>query len=256
MNDIPRTQQPFVPFRTLWKTDDPQWMAQRKEEWRQLAATVYKDASAKERKWVGRFFLTGKEVGPTEMGMAIEPLLRVFYTPFTTAEQARDLYLSVDSPSARKGLLSDLFRQFCHYCREMPWYNQKVLAIIDGFFGREYRLIQEPFRGRDDRMVTVSPNPSYFCETYTFEAIRLLKGERECSHLLELFGYFLTALPFAEDQSYRANTYIDEMFTEAEAVLAEQAGRSELAHQLAQRLQQQESEIREKWAIHQQAEQV
>ena len=45
------------------------------------------------------------------------------------------------------------------------------------------------------------------------------------------------------------------MFTEAEAVLAEQAGRSEAAQQLAQRLEQQESEIRDKWAIHEQTQQ-
>ena len=162
MNDIPRSQQPFVPFRTLWKTDDPQWMAKRKGEWRQLAATVYKDASAKERKWVGRFFLTGEEVGPTEMGVAIEPLIRVLYTPFTTPEQARDLYLAIESPNTRKELLGSLYGRFCHYCREMSWYNQKVVAITDGFFGSEYRLIQEPFRGRGDRMVTVSPDPACF----------------------------------------------------------------------------------------------
>ncbi len=64
----------------------------------------------------------------------------------------------------------------------------------------------------------------------------VLKGQRECGHLLELFDYFLTALPFAEEQSYRANTYIDEMLAEAESVLADQTGRSEVARQLAQRM--------------------
>lgn len=256
MNDIPRNQQPFVPFRTLWKTDDPQWMAQRKEEWRQLAATVYKDASAKERKWVGRFFLTGEEVGPRETGMAISPRLRIFYTPFETADQVRELYHSFERPSIRKEFNSSLFFAiFCEFCAEMPWYQTKVVAMIDGFFGREYRLIQEPFKQGGDRMITVSPDPASFCSAYTSSALKLLKGDRECGHLLDLFDYFLSALPFAEEQSYRVNTYIDEMFTETEAVLAEQTGRSETAQQLAQRLQQHETEIREKWAIHEHAEQ-
>ena len=85
----------------LWKTDDPEWVEQRENEWRLLLEDGICDGCrAKTKKAWQAFYIYGEEP-PIDTSMSQRE--RYFMTPFTTVDEAQEVYSLITHPTDRHG---------------------------------------------------------------------------------------------------------------------------------------------------------
>jgi hypothetical protein len=241
----------FKKFRAWWKLDDPEWVKQRKEEWRHMRSTSMKNWSAKELKYTGKFYLTGEEPPPvTQGGGRIYSEMRLTLTPFTTVEEARELYFTITARERDKNKINTFLGNILKHGNGFSWVRPKIKACAEVMFGHEYRKIEEPESETNAHLVQTSPDPTEFSSSFCNSALLVLNKNREYYDCIVLVDYFVSALAYADWPAQRSNIKIDKLFQAIDTVLADPENHSDLANELAGKLKAKESQILENWSLH------
>ncbi|MCG8432410.1 MAG: hypothetical protein MJA83_00085 [Gammaproteobacteria bacterium] len=195
----------------LWRVDDPEWLKERKEQWRYLARHGFSDCGAAENKKYARYFVQG------EKDAYISHSILYLLTPFDSPAMAKTVFDSeLFSADDRGNLLVD----FCSACMEwgagMPWARRHVQWFIEGVLGKEYKVIEEQEYGRIN---TISPDPALWCNSYIVAAEEVLKGEIDYNGSLDCIDYFMSALPHANDTFHLKRRRMEELLELVDAVI-------------------------------------
>lgn len=178
---------PDDPLLTLWKTDDKEWMKQRRLEWKILEESVFMEASKREIADNKRFFLKGEK----KKGYLGSWSLYLF-TPFTDANQAKIAFFSaLYGPHERERILSQFLHAGMLWGCEMPWIRQSMKAFSEGVLGKEFR---NPHCIDFDGKKVRPGGPEAFCLYTVKHASRVMKGQLPYHGYLECFDYFLSAM--------------------------------------------------------------
>jgi hypothetical protein len=246
-SDVPRGRRRYESLRHLWKTDEPDWLAQRKAEWRLLVEDGFCDGcDAKTLKAWQAFYLSGEE---PPVGAVFSSVSRVIMTPFTTPEEAKALVELITHPEDRSRVLSGYMEMACSRAQRMSWLRERIGWFIDGVLGRSYQRF-EMEQGR--RIHVVSPEPTSFCWSFTANAIKLFSGELHYSFTVDTVPFFLSVLPLADNPKIRKRVKLAKMLEEAARVLEEDQPQG-YALELARQLKQHEDEILRSWKLHEES---
>ena len=142
---------PLQGFSHLWKTDDEQWVAQRKAQWEYIVAHNFdpKDSETYKR-LCGKYFIYGEK---DEQHLN----LLYFLTPIDSAATAKQLYDSeLFVATEKKQLMVDYILMAMKFGAQMPWLKQNIRYFVEGVIGNEYKKL-EMKSGR--RMKVISPAP-------------------------------------------------------------------------------------------------
>ena len=99
-------------FKHWWRTDDPEWVAQRKREWKIIKANAYSEEEAERVKRYAHFYVYGDVLPRIYMGARLDGGVydcdRLFMTPYETADQLKQLFESFSFNEKRSVLLDFL----------------------------------------------------------------------------------------------------------------------------------------------------
>jgi|AntRauTorcE11898_2_1112593.scaffolds.fasta_scaffold32034_2 hypothetical protein len=177
---------PNDPVLTLWKTDDKEWMKQRRHEWKIMEDSAFSEASKREIADNKRFFLKGEKKG------YLGDWSLYLFTPFINADEAKlAFFSSIFGKDGRERILSDFTNAGTMWGIDMPWIRQSMKAFSEGVLGDVY---QEPhcvdFEGK-----RICPSePEWFCMLAVTNVIEVINGEKVYHGFLECFDYFFSAM--------------------------------------------------------------
>lgn len=245
----------------LWKTDDPEWVEQRENEWRMLVEDNICDGyTAKKIKALQALYVHAEEP-PSGQRLSPDTTLRFFMTPFTTVEEAQEVYALVTThPTDKHGILTSFMGLACRYGQRMPWLRERILLFIEGVRGKEYKLMEMPY-GKGTEVI--SPEPTSFCVGYPLQTIKYFTRGAAYDSAVDDIPYLISALPHADDANMRRQMFkrrggemkLEIMFDEASRVLDEKDEGRPLAKQLANDLLEQRDEIFRLWKLHEHLDQ-
>ena len=184
----------------LWKTDDPEWVQQRKDEWKVLRSTIYSDESREDQKECAKYYVFGERNFRVYIpGSNIYEL-----TPHATPEEAKEVFYCglIDYMNKKRilsfgnalGLYSTLVG--------IPWAKVYGKNILRGILGSSYRKIE--VSDRNSKVVRiVSPDPTRGVLQYLHSASRFLESEREYDPVIDYYEYFLSLFSYADDLEAR-----------------------------------------------------
>lgn len=241
-------------FAYLWKTEDADWMAQRKVEWRQLAKDVYGGCPAMEKKIYAEYFVKGTNLRgenpllPDRLAY-IPPVTRFFLTPFDSSKSMR-LFFDEPLNSARdkSQIMSKYAWALSDEVRDFPWFATCLHYFSQEIIGSEYKLLSVG----DDQAGSgsiYSPNPTTWCSSYHHRAKDSLSGrgefERAC---IELLDYFVSALKFVnkEEKVSMSAKKLVSLIDAADKALSSGSLEGDKL-ELAQLLKKREDEMRSNW---------
>lgn len=230
------------PFKHLWKVDDKAWVKQRRSEAKYIEEHGFPDGtSKKDKKDFTKFYVKG------EKEAYISSCELYFCVPVTSPEESLQLFNSdLFGPSERGDILTSYLREATDLGNGFTWLRQHVVYFVDGVLGHEYRYIEES-GGRV--LHVISPTPGFWCDTYMLGAIWVLSGEREYHACVDAVDYFVSALAYSDDVSYRHPKKFNKMMALVDKVLANENA-SEIAREFAETLKLREKEILTNWALH------
>jgi hypothetical protein len=200
---------PNDPALTLWKTDDKEWMKQRRLEWKIMEESRLQKLSKRDIADYKRFFLKGDK----KKGFLGDWSLYLF-TPFTDANEAKlAFFSSIFGKSGRERILSQFLHAGMMWGRDMPWIRQSMKAFSEGVLGNEY---QEPHCVDFDGKKVRPGEPETFCMYATMYSTDVMAGKLVYHGYLECFEYFLSAMRVCEDKPDRlSSTHIPELIEES-----------------------------------------
>lgn len=223
----------------LWKCDDPEWMAQREADWVMLERTSYGDYPKAEKRTIEEYFKYGrlKERLP---GWSL-----VFLTPYnSTKSLVRFFNSKLLDAHDRRLVLSGYAFGFDQF-ESCYWYKSHLNLIVEEFLGGYCEIVESAGNNHVD---VISPSPSKWCRLFVSKSIESLQEERCWMPFYSCVNYFVTALPYAEDNKQRKQIVLDKLF----CVLEEKLASTQLSGQLlcfAQELQGCEEMVREAWRV-------
>lgn len=155
-----RTCAAYGKFQSLWKTDDPEWLAQRKAAWRHK---VEQEGSVPLTKFLGEFYVYGKEPATyiesdtgelTTIGFRFSH--RIAFTPFENAEQLIDFWrTTVDyAKGAARHAHSDAL--LSGWLDHLPERNEKVRLLVETLFTPDYFMNTVEIAS-EEKLTTISP---------------------------------------------------------------------------------------------------
>lgn len=222
-------------FAYLWKTDDDTWLNERKEQWRYLEKHGFSEYSVGENKEYSQYFIYGVKK------KYIDPITLYFLTPFTSADLARRIFESdLFEHGERNRILSDYIYVSVNYGLGVSWFRQHIQWFIEGALGNVYQVVQEKTSG--GRLKTISPEPESWCNTYIFNAKRVLSNEVEYSGCVDAIEYFVSMLKYITNESLRAKNKIEGLISLVDEVLSK-SDNAPIVQEFAQNLKKYESEI-------------
>ncbi len=224
----------------LWKLDDPAWVEQRERDWQLILDVGVSKFPKIEIKELESYFKYGKK----EEYIPVTSFF--FLTPYSSIESVRQLFYSslLDEESRRSILQSYIYiyaeREIC------PWYEAHMSYAIAGLLGGAYQVIKEQTTPR--RRLLISPSPTVWCNDFVLYAINSLTENAEWKPIYDCVNYFVTALPYATNESQRKYIeYLDLMKLVEESL--EEASLTGRALDFAKELKSREADIKEAWGI-------
>lgn len=169
-------------FKHWWKTDDPEWVAQRKREWKIIKANAYKEEEAQRVKRYAHFYVYGEVLPRIYMGARLDGVIdssaRLFMTPYERAGQLRELFDSFSFNEKRSVLLDFLMVSGSLY-QGLPVEvaRHDIKLFIQEVQGNHFA----PWHLLDDfgRPETVGiKKPDFHAEVYVGECLSWLGGRR------------------------------------------------------------------------------
>jgi hypothetical protein len=251
----------FQAIKYLWKTDDPDWLEQRENEWRMLVEDGYcADLSVKETKQWQDFYISGGEPADGKDAFT-DSISGFFMMPFTTVDEVQAAYNIDRHPHSRQRILCGYMSYACQWGQRMPWLRERIKLFIDGVFGQEYKVI-EAKDSRGDSQV-ISPDPTSFSTYFPIQVMKYFKRGQAYDDAVDRIPYLLSVLPHAVNPELRKQMWhrrkkrmeLDMMFEEAERVLADEAEQRPLAKQLAKDLLELKDEIWTLWKLNEHLDQ-
>lgn len=178
---------PLDEFLYLWKSDDKEWMKERKRHWKILKEENFKDFTQRELSLYRKYFLHGLKEG------WIDPIILFMLTPIDSAATAKMFFDSgIIFGDDKRRLMSEFVLDSPKWSHSMPWQRIQMMYFVEGILGKEYVIIKE-------NNATLSPEPSRWCAVYSSMLLKYLKGEYNYHGCVDSFSYFLSALGFASD---------------------------------------------------------
>ncbi len=228
------------PFRHLWRVDDKEWLAERKEQWLELEEKS-EDETKKHKKSLERYFVYGEK-----LEYISEPLVYLF-TPYDSPETAKTLFESdlFRHHQERANLLMRYINSASKWGEGMPWLRQHIQNYVEGVLGKEYRVIEQD-SGR--RPQAISPEPTFWCKQFIHNSVKILQGKKQYHGCVECVDYFVSALAHAANPKTRQRCKLTEMMQQVDEVLA-QSDASLLAREFAENLKAHEQQIMSNWAL-------
>lgn len=195
---------PFQQFQHWWKTDDPEWVTQRKEEWKilKVSAEQFSSWSAKEIKAFAQFYVYGEEPEYTPDGKSVllDRLTRFLLTPFQTIEDVQLLFseiLKISTTDELEAVIAYVPSSLAGFYIQKPEFAQiKVQAFEKGVFGGEYKQFPVSVGGREK---LVGLDADYFVSRYikmTYKKIR--KNEEIYNYQLDLVPLFISSIQYVK----------------------------------------------------------
>ena len=177
---------PTDPVFSLWKTEDKDWLKQRRSEWELLAVDAFGEASKRDLALFKKFYLRGVKE------KYIPAYTVYFLSPFVTPEEARFVFYSnLFGSSERERILKSYIFSVMPMAHSMPWRKDCVRSFCQGVLGKEYNVIHSiDMSGVELR----APDAGFFCQRYCSYSIRLMRDRSGYHGCLECFDYFLSAL--------------------------------------------------------------
>ncbi|MDQ7986256.1 hypothetical protein QYS36_15050 [Pseudomonas sp. G34] len=134
-SDFSRSESPFKRFKKLWRTDDPEWIIERKEQWRLLKKEMQFTAS--QQKTFSQFFVYGEALPAIDSGVTLNSSGlsggdRLFMTPYSTAEEVSDLFHEF-SQGQQLQVLTEFLRK-ARNISALPDRHEKVRLFIEGVY--------------------------------------------------------------------------------------------------------------------------
>lgn len=157
----------------LWRLGDKQWVENRKSIWERIIDREKKeDSDFVKSYWeeAGRFFLRAK---PRKNDNELYVYRRMAYTPFTSVDQIRELYMK-EHVSLRRSLHEQLLTCACRAYRSVPEEFHRVQLIAEALYCKDYVAKKEPM-GHAKKPEFSVYHPRDFIISYTSEAINYLK---------------------------------------------------------------------------------
>lgn len=156
-----RTCAAYGKFQSLWKTDDPEWLAQRKAAWRHK---VEQEGSVPLTKFLGEYYVYGKEPATyiesdtgelSTIGFRFSH--RIAYTPFENAEQLIDFWrTTVDYAKGAAERAHAYVRYAAGWLEHLPERDEKVRFLIEILFTPDYFMNTVEIAG-EEKLITISP---------------------------------------------------------------------------------------------------
>lgn len=202
---------PSDPVLTLWKTDDKEWMKQRRLEWKIIEESVFSGASKREIADNKRFFFKGEKKG------YLGDWSLFLFTPFTDANEAKlAFFSSIFGRGCREQILVNFIKNGMLWGGGMPWIRRSMKAFSEGVLGSEHKNPHcLDFSGRKIRPC----EPEWFCMYSTMYSIDVMSGELEYHGYLECFDYFFSAMKYGTKAKWLSMTPILDLISESERYL-------------------------------------
>ena len=193
----------------LWKTDDPEWVQQRKKEWRILQSSSYGDDSREDVKMYARYYVYGE----LDYGRYISGTYKYIFAPHTTPAEVKDVLFSglIDYQS-QSGILS-LSHILSIYFKliNIPWARRYIQNLMEGALGPEYHVI-EVIDGCSNKMRIASREPTYQVLLYLNAAIEFLEEGDSYDPVIDCYRYFMSSLIHSDNFEHRARIQDSEKF--------------------------------------------
>lgn len=192
-------------FKHWWKTDDPEWIAQRKREWKIIKANAYKEVEAERIKRYAHFYVYGDVLPRIYMGARLEGRIyscdRLFMTPYETVDQLNQLFESFSFNDKQKILLEFLIKAETLYAGlppEMVRHNVRLfIQEVQGDHFAPWHLLDD--WGKPE--VVVEKAIGRRARQYADLCLHWLKGglEGEYFYVVDAVNYFMGALFACEE---------------------------------------------------------
>lgn len=239
-------------FSSLWKTDDPAWIKERKQQWRTLARGCLSKLSAREKKQYAEYFVTGKtpqEPNPLSglpEDVYINETRRFFLTPFDSAEVMNEFFWSQGYTfKDRFDILGGYPWKLLRLAEEgeVPWLREHIEYFARGLLGDEYRLL----KAEGGRERVYSPDPSFWCVQYVIFVERALKGGADPAFTcMQFLDYFVSSLKYVNKEKITRFDSLGYVFEKVDGALAA-GGESNEVVSLCKELKAREAEARTNW---------
>lgn len=208
----------FSHYLPLWKVDDKEWVAQRKQTWNAIAdREKQEDQFFVKTEWEnrGRFFQRGK---PRINDAVLYPDERIRLTPFDSVDQILEFYRA-EHVSHRGRLHENALRMTSYRLRACPAEFHRVELIAKALYNPKWVGCKEPM-GIYDRHDYVVTCPRDAVRCYVIDARRHIRYSesssreevyrrskkrftgQERSYVEITIDYFLSSLAIALDDSY------------------------------------------------------
>lgn len=241
-------------FAYLWKMDDSDWVAQRKQEWRTLAKGAFSDCSAKEVKKYGQYYVAGVNVRgensllPDRLAY-ITPVVRFFLTPFDSGVSMKGFFNNQSYGLEEKAEILSSYPWYLSDKGEgLPWVFPDLQFFSENLLGHEYKLF-EGYKSGGVRKAVYSPNPTSWCGHYHHRAKDSIRGKRDSEKAcIEMIDYFVSALKYVkrEGKVSMDSRHLESLIDEVNRALSFSSLEGDKL-QLAQLLKKREGEIRSNW---------
>lgn len=183
-------------FNYLWHLDDPEWIKQRKVEWKLIKkneATGCEDAT--EIKYVGRFYVFGEDV-PERMRKPDRVIRfncgqRFAFTPFRTIEQVQEAWDGYQSHTAYDHCQ---ILYAAGYLWPLEGAKERVKLLCDALYNDQYFLVINP-----NNKTRKTINPRGFVRSYC-RAARLYISRKQDMRLYVVYtvDYYLKCVKHEE----------------------------------------------------------
>lgn len=191
-------------FKHWWKTNDPEWVAQRKREWKIIKANAYKEEEAQRVKRYAHFYVYGEIIPSFFMGVRVESSVyandMLFMVPYETAGQIRELFDSFSFNDKRQVLLEFLIASNQLYQglpAEMARHDIKLfIQEVQGNHFAPWHLLDD--FGRSETVNEKAPD--FHAEIYAGTCLSWLGGKKSGGYyyVVDAVEYFLEALTASE----------------------------------------------------------
>ncbi|WP_416398396.1 hypothetical protein [Allohahella sp. A8] len=223
-------------IRYLWKLDDPEWMRQRKADWKYIAANNLAGVSAKEKADWKRYFVLG------EKEHYIGYLSAYFLTPFSSPESAHEVFWSDILDSTGRAMVETGYLDWAaEKGQGLPWLRSHLQSFVEGVLGQGYPLI------RKDTPSSQSHHATLISRWFISRTKDLMSGELEYCAVAEAVDYHVSAFTFADPAELTATCDLEHYICLAKSVLKSETGR-QCAYECAEQIVAKEDTIRANWS--------
>ena len=149
------------------------------------------------------YFKRGEKIG------YITETYQFFLTPIRTPHDARVLLgAKFFTATTRNLFLTSYIFQLSAF-GHLGWYESHMKNVVQAFYSDGFvRLEEKPAK----KVKKVSPEPSYWCKRYVWQALSALKNNDSYAPCYDCISYFLSILPYANDnKKHREQTKINDL---------------------------------------------